>query len=664
MDSCKTKQLHLKGVIAIITKNYRTLKDQKLRNQEYYNLTSEYDKLYSDSLEGKKFKNLMPIICSDNNIKLAFRNLKTNAGSNIKGCDKLTIKDLKKLSEEEILMKIKRKMNFYFPRKIKRVEIPKANGKTRPLGIPSIWDRLIQQCILQVLEPICEAKFNRHSDGFRPNKSAENALADCLQRINRGHLNYVVDIDIKSFFDEVNHTKLMNQLYTLGIQDKQLRKILRNMLKAPIELPNGKVIKPTKGTPQGGILSPLLANVYLNELDWWVHNQWEGKECSELKKIFNSKGVRHKSNTYSKLRKTTTLKEMYIVRYADDFKIFTNNYENAAKIYIATKDWLDKRLKLGVSIEKSKITNLKTNSSEYLGFSFKLTETGSKIKETHKYVARSHISNKALKNIKANISMQIQRMRMAKNRGILSMEIQKYNSIVIGIHNYFDIATELSQDLKSIGWDVKRKLSHKLSTSSGRNNRLGIQLQKGKPKIAHINKAIEPYMKSKQIIYLMNFPIIPIDYIRHKNPMMSRISVNKYTEQGRKEIHKNQNSVPKWKIRWMLENPVNNSSKNTIEYNDNRISLFIAQKGNCTITGEELELEDMHCHHKRLYKETQDDSYSNLILVTKEIHRIIHANKLETLEKYKDIINKLTIKQLKKLNELRNLVNNESLQRI
>lgn len=114
----------------------------------------------------------------------------------------------------------------------------------------------------------------------------------------------------------------------------------------------------------------------------------------------------------------------------------------------------------------------------------------------------------------------------------------------------------------------------------------------------------------------------------------------------------------------MLENPVNNSSKNTIEYNDNRISLFIAQKGNCTITGEELELEDMHCHHKRLYKETQDDSYSNLILVTKEIHRIIHANKLETLEKYKDIINKLTIKQLKKLNELRNLVNNESLQRI
>ena len=212
MDSCKTKQLHLKGVIAIITKNYRTLKDQKLRNQEYYNLTSEYDKLYSDSLEGKKFKNLMPIICSDNNIKLAFRNLKTNAGSNTKGCDKLTIKDLKKLSEEEILMKIKRKMNFYFPRKIKRVEIPKANGKTRPLGIPSIWDRLIQQCILQVLEPICEAKFNRHSDGFRPNKSAENALADCLQRINRGHLNYVVDIDIKSFFDEVNHTKLMNQL--------------------------------------------------------------------------------------------------------------------------------------------------------------------------------------------------------------------------------------------------------------------------------------------------------------------------------------------------------------------------------------------------------------------------------------------------------------------
>ncbi|HAR2082238.1 TPA: group II intron reverse transcriptase/maturase, partial [Enterococcus faecium] len=91
-----------------------------------------------------------------------------------------------------------------------------------PLGIPSIWDRIAQQCILQVLEPICEAKFNNHSYGFRPNRSAEHAIADCMARMNQSHMEYVVDVDIKGFFDEVNHTKLMRQIWSMGIRDKQL----------------------------------------------------------------------------------------------------------------------------------------------------------------------------------------------------------------------------------------------------------------------------------------------------------------------------------------------------------------------------------------------------------------------------------------------------------
>nr|HAQ8352576.1 group II intron reverse transcriptase/maturase [Enterococcus faecium] len=190
-----------------------------------------------------------------------------------------------------------------------------------------------------------------HSYGFRPNRSAEHAIADCMARMNQSHMEYVVDVDIKGFFDEVNHTKLMRQIWSMGIRDKQLLLIIRKMLRAPVVLPNGKLIYPTKGTPQGGILSPLLANINLNEFDWWIANQWEEKDAKELKHHFRKNGAWDKGNIYHKLRKSTTLKEIYLVRYADDFKIFCRNYNEAKKVFYATKMWLQERLKLPISEE-------------------------------------------------------------------------------------------------------------------------------------------------------------------------------------------------------------------------------------------------------------------------------------------------------------------------
>lgn len=124
----------------------------------------------------------------------------------------------------------------------------------RPLGIPSIWDRLIQQCLLQVLEPICEAKFHERSNGFRPYRSAQNAIAQCYKMIQLQHLYYVVDVDIKGFFDNINHNKLIRQMWNLGIHDKKVLAIVKAMLKAEI-LFNDIVTVPETGSPQGGILS-------------------------------------------------------------------------------------------------------------------------------------------------------------------------------------------------------------------------------------------------------------------------------------------------------------------------------------------------------------------------------------------------------------------------
>ena len=253
----------------------KVLKVTKIRNTEYYDMTYVFDDLYAKSLKNQKFTNLLEIIQMEENIKLAYRNMRKNSGGRTPGIDNLTINHINSICEDEFLRIVKSKMRNYHPKRVRRVEIPKVNGEMRPLGIPTIWDRIIQQCFLQVLEPICEAKFFERSNGFRPNRSVENAIAQSYKMMQMYKLHYVVDVDIKGFFDNVNHGKLLKQLWAIGIRDKRVIAMISKMLKAEVVMPDKSIVKSEKGIPQGGILSPLLANVVLNELDWWVASQWE-----------------------------------------------------------------------------------------------------------------------------------------------------------------------------------------------------------------------------------------------------------------------------------------------------------------------------------------------------------------------------------------------------
>ena len=154
-------------------------KKQSLRNNEYFDMQNVFDKLYQQSRKGKRFANLLDIITAENNILLAYRNIKSNKGSRTSGVDKRNISSINNTDVSALVEKVQSMFQNYRPQKVKRVEIPKSDGsgRVRPLGIPTIRDRLIQQCILQVLEPICEAKFSDNSYGFRPNRSCENAIS-------------------------------------------------------------------------------------------------------------------------------------------------------------------------------------------------------------------------------------------------------------------------------------------------------------------------------------------------------------------------------------------------------------------------------------------------------------------------------------------------------
>ncbi len=611
----------------------------RLRHNEYYSMQETFDKLYADSKQGKVFENLMELITRPENIKLAYRNIKRNKGSNTSGTDKCTIEDIKALSTENYIEMVQRKLKHYKPKLVRRVEIPKPNGKMRPLGIPAIIDRLVQQCILQVLEPICEAKFHERNNGFRPNRSTENAIAQCYKMIQQQNLHFVVDIDIKGFFDNVNHNKLINQIWTMGIRDKQLICIIKAMLKAPVIMPNGDIVYPTCGTPQGGILSPLLSNIVLNELDWWISSQWENMPTKyEYKCRIEKNGTKNKSIIYKALRKTQ-LKEMYIVRYADDFKIFCRKRRDANKVFIAVKQWLQDRLKLRISEEKSKVINLKKHYSEYLGFKLKAVEKG------NKYVVRSHMRDKAIQKVTDDLIEQVKKIQKPENIKQSVSEICKYNQMVEGIQNYYQYATHIVMDCKKIQRAVSTVITSRLKSRVKKNGVTGNK---------HIRKR---YGDSQQLRFINGYPLVPIGYVQTKNPMYKKASICKYTPEGRQEIYKKLKFDDY--VIWVMENlQYSYQYIDNIEFTDNKISLYAAQYGKCAVLGTTLDIDDIHCHHKLPKKSGGKDNYQNLIIVHQDVHMLIHTTKPETIGKYLSIL-KLDKQQISKVNKLREMVGNE-----
>lgn len=596
------------------------LKKDKLRYNEYYDMQHIYDELYAQSKNGNNFYKLLEIIGSEQNICLAYRNLKTNSGSKTAGTDGLTIDDIKHLCDEDIIMKVRSSLDNYQPKSVRRVFIPKSGSdKRRPLGIPCIWDRLVQQCILQVLEPICEPKFHNHSYGFRANRSAHHALGRVTSLINISKYHYCVDVDIKGFFDNVNHGKLLKQIWTLGIRDKRLICIISKMLKAEID---GEGV-PEKGTPQGGLLSPLLSLIVLNELDWWVSSQWE---------TFQPKH-RNKNGWFQYAKKHTRLKSGFIVRYADDFKIMCSTYEEAQRFYHSTVDFLNKRLKLEISPEKSKVVNLKKNSSDFLGFKIKVIPKG---KTKHGYVAKTDMNQKALKKAKTNLKLKVKDIV----RHTTTFQIARYNLAVMGMQNYYCVATNIYNNLTEVSYAL-------LPTTRVRFKKIAklIPFETTSQDFQMKTTGIRPQTK---IIMIADTPLLPINGVKHKNPLNFSQDICNFTEHGRSKIHEEIALVTKGEIRILLEYK---DTTKSVEFNDNRISVFIAQQGNCYITNRRHSPTDMVCIYKNI-TETDRDKYQNLVFVEIPISKAILTESVQQAKMW--LMNYgLSIQQKKKLNKIR-----------
>ncbi|MCP1157088.1 group II intron reverse transcriptase/maturase [Bacillus infantis] len=343
---------------------------------------------------------LIDRIVDTENLDLAFKKVNRNKGA--AGVDEKDIEATRLYLREngqEIIQLIRE--GKYKPQPVRRVEIPKANGGKRQLGIPTVTDRVIQQAMVQRLTPIFERQFSHFSYGFRPNKSAHQAIEQARQYIEEGY-NFVVDMDLEKFFDRVQHDKLMS-LIAKTISDKPTLKLIRRFLQAGVMV-NGVVITNREGTPQGGPLSPLLSNIILNELD------------KELEK----RG--HK-----------------FVRYADDCNIYVKSIKAGERVKQGVTEFLERKLKLKVNEEKSAVG--KPSARTFLGVSFYRTKT------------RVYVPKKSKQRLETKLLKLTNR-----NWGVsMTYRILKINQLIQGWGNYFKVG-----DIKSYAEDIDKHIRRRL----------------------------------------------------------------------------------------------------------------------------------------------------------------------------------------------------------
>ncbi|MEB8401550.1 reverse transcriptase domain-containing protein [Enterococcus casseliflavus] len=452
----------------------------ELRYNEYYNMQESFDWLYERSLnQCTKGINLYEIITSKQNILLAYRIIKSNTGSKTAGTDNLTIKDFKIKSQDNFIEEIQKTLENYVPQPVRRILIPKPNGEKRPLGIPTMRDRLIQQMFKQVLEPICEAQFFKHSYGFRPNRSVEHALSRCKRM------------------------------------------------------------------------------------------------------AYTSKG------------------------------------------------FIENQLGLEISTEKSKITNLRRNYSEFLGFELKVEK-----QKKNEFITISRVSNKAKVKIKQEIRKKIKKIRETPT----IKNITHYNLYIRGIHNYYQKATRVSLDFGGL-------YSSCLPTFY---NRLKNIARYEVPRIPPIGYK-HFYSTTQRTFKVKGIYLYPLQDVKWKKLEFYNPKINDYTEEGRSYKFKRLKPDISSEIRKMC---LSENIKGNLEFSDNRISKYSMQHGKCAITKEFLKSEFAHCHHIIPKELGGSDSFDNLIIIHEWVHLLIHVTKEKTIKDYLTIL-QLDGKQLEKLNQYR-----------
>ncbi len=606
------------------------------------------DLLYEKAGQGSTFTGLLEAMTNKVTIVTAIHNIKANKGSKTAGVDGAAIDKYLHMPKEQVFQLIQSKFKNYRPKPARRVYIPKSNGKKRPLGIPAMVDRIIQECVRIILEPICEAKFYPHSYGFRPYRAQKHAIRDIVNVINASCKSpdqpvWAVEGDIKGCFDNISHRVLLQKLWRMGVHDKRVLKIISQMLKAGY-IESDMLYTTKAGTPQGGILSPLLSNVYLNDFDWYI-----GRKYMEP-----HRKCKHKCNDTRRL-KWAGITPKYNFRYADDWVVLTSTEREASRLKRELTKYFRYKMKLELSQEKTRITDLRQEGIHFLGF---VVKAGKKRKTPDPATWSPWLVGKPFPDMERlsgkirSLAREVRKIAILKKPNTQAGQIQYVNSVIMGIAQYIQPSI-CSKAFHAID---RRVNNTALATWKKMFPEQYSDMQVPLKTLCNLPHRHEGYDSKTFAIQIEgNWFGITLAFITHSNYEANPFDqkMTPYTAKGRKRyVNYRSKHKPLPCDRPSINTPedialsVYADGKYNFEYFMNREYAYNRDKGKCKCCGKPFSKDvPKRCHHvDNKLPLNRINKVSNLAWLCEPCHRMVHnspipsgtdARTVRKIEKYR-----------------------------
>jgi RNA-directed DNA polymerase len=585
-------------------------------------LRASLDTIYANSKNGKSFTGILELAMNEQTIISAIHNIKSNRGAKTAGIDKRTVDHYLQMQRGQLIGLVRQCFRNYQAKPVRRQYISKRNGKLRPLGIPTVVDRIIQECLRIVLEPIAEAKFFEHSYGFRPYRATKHAIRSVTYHAT--HQSIAIEGDIKGFFDNVPHGLLLKKMWNIGIIDKRVLTIVRKMLKAGV-LENGKVELTELGTPQGGILSPLLANIYLNDFDWTIARLWQ----------IPSREKEYKKRICSRYYLQAAGKQpAYLTRYADDWIVQVGHEAHAQTLLRGLHKYFRHKLKLELSTEKTVITDMKQRPAKFLGFNI----IAEPVKAKHGKPSSGRLVGKNYPNpervneqIKA-LTQAVHGLHKCKTIGEMAVEVERVNAKITGIAEYWKtgVSKRILTKLDNVVYNSARAVWRR------KFGRVGTH--KHKIPLNQLSNRPDRHKGYIDLTYAIRFDDMwigitkaAITAIKYERTMFNQ-SESPYTPEGR-ELHAKRTSKSLPNERPPLYNEKGDvlllslrQSRYNFEYFMNREYAYNRDKAKCNCCSVPLRTDNRHCHHKRPWLTIDKvNKVSELVWLCNGCHRAVHG---------------------------------------